>query len=69
MAAAAFIIGATLGMGLLAGGIVVAGYLLTRHGGSARVLAASVTHGTVFAVPVLCGVLAVWWAVRRLNQI
>jgi len=69
VAAAAFVIGATLGMGLLAAGIVVVGYALTRHGGSARALAAGVSHGTVFAVPVVCGVLAAWWAVRRLNQI
>ena len=69
MAAAAFVIGATLGMGVLAAVIVVAGLIMTRHGSGIGMLAGGIGHGTVLAVPVACGLLAAWWALRRLKQI
>lgn len=68
LAAAAFVIGATLGMGVLAAIVVVAA-LLARHGGSLALFAGSIGHGTVLLVPTVCGALAACWAVRRINRL
>jgi UPF0716 family protein affecting phage T7 exclusion len=66
LAAAAFVIGATVGMGLLAATIVV-GLVLMRHSGPS-LYARGIGHWTVLAVPVICGGAAAWWAVRRVSR-
>lgn len=69
VAAAAFVIGAAVGMGVLVAVIVVAGYVVARHGTGIGAVATGVGHGTVLIVPVVFGALATWWALRRLKQI
>jgi hypothetical protein len=68
VAAAAFVIGATLGMGLLAAVVIVAA-LSARHSGGLGVLTGSIGHGTVLVVPVVCGAVAAWIALRRLRRV
>jgi Na+/phosphate symporter len=69
VAAAAFVIGATLGMGLLAAVVIVAAVMSARRSGGLGVLTGGVGHSTVLVVPVACGLLAAWMALRRLNQV
>ena len=70
VAAGAFVVGAALGMGVLAVSIVVFGLVTLRHSqvGIGRA-AGGIGHWTVLAVPVACGALLSWMAVRRLNRI
>jgi len=70
VAAGAFMIGATLGMGLLAISIVILGYIAVHrsHTGIGA-YAGGIGHWTVLAVPVVSGALAAWWAMRRLSRI
>jgi hypothetical protein len=69
VAAAVFVIGAAIGMGLLAVVIVVAGVLSVRHSGGIGAVAGGVGHWTVLVVPVACGSVSAWLAVRRMNRI
>jgi hypothetical protein len=70
VAAGAFVVGAALGMGVLAASIVVFGLwqMHTRQSGIGAV-AGGIGHWTVLVVPVTCGALLSWMAVRRLNRI
>lgn len=68
IAAGAFVIGATLGMGLFVMALVVTAYVSMKHSGGSAVLAGVIHHWTVGVVPVLCGSVAAWMAVRRLNR-
>jgi hypothetical protein len=67
VAAAAFVIGAALGMGLLAFGIAISAMLFVKYAGTQGPLAGMVHHWTVLVIPVACGALASWWALRKLN--
>ena len=70
IAAGAFVVGAALGMGVLAASIVVFGLweMHNRHVGIGA-LGGGIGHWTVLAVPVICGALLSWMALRRLNRI
>lgn len=70
IAAGAFVVGAALGMGVLAASIVVFGLweMHNQHGGIGA-LAGGIGHWTVLVVPVTCGALLAWMALRRLNRI
>jgi len=70
LAAGAFMIGATLGMGILAIFIVILVYTSVHHPQGAMALhSLKIGHGTVLVVPVVSGALAAWWALRRLSRI
>jgi hypothetical protein len=70
IAAAAFVIGATLGMGVLAASIVVFGLVEMRNRQSGiGAIAGGIGHWTVLVVPVTFGAVLAWMAVRRLNGI
>jgi len=70
IAAGAFVIGAALGMGVLAVSIVVFGLVEVhnRHTGIGA-LGGGIGYGTVMVVPVTCGALLAWLALRRVNRI
>jgi len=70
IAAGAFVIGAALGMGVLAASIVVFGLVEVRgrHTGIG-VIGGGIGYWTVLVVPVICGALLAWMAVRRVNRI
>jgi hypothetical protein len=67
LAAAAFVIGAALGMGLLVAAILVFGFWQV-HNGRTGISVISPGQWSVLAVPVLCGCAAAWWAVRRVSR-
>lgn len=68
MAAAAFVIGAALGMGLFVMVLLVTAYVSMRQSGGSAALAGAIHHWTVGVVPVACGCAAAWWAVRRVGR-
>ena len=70
IAAGAFVIGAALGMGVLAASIVVFGLVevRSRHTGIG-VIGGGIGYWTVLVVPVTCGAVLAWMAVRRVNRI
>jgi hypothetical protein len=69
LAAAAFVIGAAIGMGLLVTAIVVFGFVHMRNSQSGiGAIAGGISHLTVLLIPVVTGGLAAWWAVRRLGR-
>ena len=68
VAAAAFVIGAALGMGLFVIVLLVAAYVAMKHSGGAGAVAGAVRHWTVLVVPVVCGSVAAWLAVRRVGR-
>jgi hypothetical protein len=69
VAAAAFVIGAALGMGLFVMALLVTAYVSMRQSGGSGVLAEVIHHWTVGVVPLVCGCAAAWWAVRRVSGI
>lgn len=69
LAAAAFVIGATLGMGMLAALVVIAGFISAGHGGGIGAVAGGIGHWTVLAVPVVCGSVVAWLAMWKLNRV
>jgi hypothetical protein len=69
IAAGAFVIGATLGMGLFVMALLVTAYVSMKHSGGSTALAGVIHHWTVAVVPVVCGCVAAWMAMRRLNRI
>ena len=68
IAAAAFVIGAALGMGVLAASIVVFG-LLAMHNRQPGISAFPIGHWTVLVIPVTFGAVLAWMAVRRVNRV
>lgn len=70
LAAGAFVVGATLGMGVLAASIAVMGFVAVRRSqGGIGMYSVGIGHWTVLVVPVVCGALLAWAALRRLNRI
>jgi hypothetical protein len=70
VAAGAFVVGAALGMGVLAVSIVVFGLVTLRHSQvGIGAYAGGIGHWTVLVVPVACGALLAGLAIRRLNRI
>jgi preprotein translocase subunit SecG len=72
LAAAAFVIAATLGIGLLALGSIVI-VILAHHNSSgigavAGGLSRGISGATVLIVPVLCGVVGAYLAMRRVGS-
>jgi hypothetical protein len=49
--------------------LLVTAYVSMKHSGGSAVLAGVIHHWTVAVVPVVCGCVAAWMAVRRLNRI
>ena len=68
-AAAAFVIGATVGMGLLAAVLIVAALLALRHASGIATAMLGLKHWPVLAVPAAFGAAAAWWALRRMRQV
>jgi hypothetical protein len=70
IAAGAFLIGAALGMGVLAASIVVFGLwqVHSRQSGLGAI-AGGIGHWTVLVVPVMFGAVLAGMAVRRVNRI